>query len=65
MKPEEMIELHGLFHTLWTEDVGRDGYDKAQWKRLEELVGKAMNIVAGAPMGGWLGEAQRKVQCGS
>lgn len=28
-------EMWNLFHNLWSRDVGRDGYDKEKWKRLE------------------------------
>lgn len=32
-------ETLAIFHNLWSRDVGRDGYDKEKWKRLEaELV---------------------------
>ena len=42
-----MYELHGLVHTLWSKAVGAETYSKAEWKRLEELVGKAFRTILG------------------
>lgn len=28
-------EKHALFHGLWSDAVGTDGYDKHEWKQLE------------------------------
>ena len=42
-----MYELHGLLHTLWSKAVGTQDYDKEQWKRLEELHGKAYRTILG------------------
>ena len=42
-----MYELHGLVHRLWSKAVGTPDYDKEQWKRMEELVGKAFRTMLG------------------
>ena len=31
-------DLWGLFHRQWTRDVGRDGYNKEDWKQLEHEI---------------------------
>lgn len=33
-------ELNALFHRLWTKAVGQPGYDKAEWLKLEKLIGQ-------------------------
>lgn len=43
-----MYELHGLVHQLWSKAVGTSDYDKAEWKRMEELVGKAFRTILGS-----------------
>lgn len=30
--------VHRQLHKLWTKAVGQEGYDKAEWKRLELLI---------------------------
>jgi hypothetical protein len=42
-----MYELHGLLHHLWSKAVGTQDYNKQEWKRLEELVGKAFRTILG------------------
>lgn len=42
-----MYEMHGLLHRLWSKAVGPAGYDKEEWKRLEELVEKAFRTILG------------------
>lgn len=42
----EMYELHGLLHRLWSR-AGTIAYDKQEWKRLEELIGKAIRTMLG------------------
>lgn len=42
-----MLELHGLLHQLWSKAVGTQDYNKQEWKRLEELVGKAFRSILG------------------
>lgn len=43
-----MYELHGLIHKLWSKAAGTEKYDKEEWKRLEELVGKAFRTMLGS-----------------
>lgn len=44
---EGMYELHGLLHQLWSKAVGTPDYDKLQWGRLEELLGKGFRTILG------------------
>lgn len=31
-------QLWALFNRKWTRDVGTEGYDKEEWKKLESLI---------------------------
>ncbi len=31
-------EIYQLFHILWTKAVGTEGYDKKQWRHMEDLL---------------------------
>jgi hypothetical protein len=31
-------DIHELFHHLWSRDAGLPGYDKAKWKKLEDVL---------------------------
>lgn len=33
-------EAHALLHHLWTAQVGKEGYDKAQWKALDNALAR-------------------------
>lgn len=59
----EMIELHGLLHKMWTRDVGRDGYDKVDWRRFEELITHAARIASPCTRGAWVEHAQGGCPC--
>jgi len=45
MTDEELYEMHGLLHKLWSQRVGR--YDKKEWMRLDALIGKAILTILG------------------
>jgi hypothetical protein len=47
MTREEMYELHGLLHRLWSKAQGREAYDKKEWMRLEALTGNAISAILG------------------
>lgn len=36
---DDQAEARDLFHKLWTKSVGQEGYDKAEWMRLHQLLG--------------------------
>jgi hypothetical protein len=46
MTREEMYEMHGLLHRLWSKS-GTVAYDKKEWGRLEALVGRAICTMLG------------------
>lgn len=46
MTNEEMYELHGLLHRLWSK-AGTTAYDKKEWGRLEALIGEAICTMLG------------------
>jgi hypothetical protein len=56
MNREEMYELHGLLHILWSKAVGTSDYNKKQWGRMEELISKSICTMLGkeCSTGGYL-----------
>jgi len=40
MHTQEQQELHRAFLVLWDKAVGTTDYNKAEWKRLDELIQK-------------------------
>lgn len=46
MTRAEMYEMHGLLHLLWSKS-GTPKYDKKEWVRLEELIGKSICTMLG------------------
>lgn len=58
----EMYETHLLLHKLWTSQVGTEGYNKEDWKRLEWLMDRLIDASAGTfEFGGWLAKIQAKL----
>jgi hypothetical protein len=55
MTKEEMYEMHGLLHRLWSKSKGPE-YNKKEWGRLEELIGRAICTILGpeAARGGYM-----------
>lgn len=55
MTRAEMYEMHGLLHRLWSKS-GTTAYDKQEWKRLDELIGKSICTMIGpeADRGGYM-----------
>jgi hypothetical protein len=47
MTREEMYDLHGHLHNLWSKAVGTPDYNKKQWGRMEELISKAIGTMLG------------------
>jgi hypothetical protein len=33
-------EVHAVFHHLWTEAVGKEGYDKAAWRTIDNALAR-------------------------
>jgi hypothetical protein len=40
----ELEAVHHALHTLWTEAVGKPGYDKAKWMALSLAIEKALRV---------------------
>jgi hypothetical protein len=55
MTKDEMYEMHGLLHKLWSKS-GTTAYDKNEWGRLEALIGRAICTMLGpeAGQGGYM-----------
>jgi len=59
---KEMYETHLLLHKLWTSQAGTEGYNKEDWKRLEWLIDRLIDVSAGTvEFGGWLAKIQSKL----
>lgn len=46
MTRDEMYEMHGLLHQLWSKS-GTVAYDKKEWIKFEELIAKSINMMLG------------------